>query len=167
MDQGDRSLKDIPIGERVFIDSNFFSYHLLNHRIYGAVCREFIEDIQDGEYCGFISPVVVSETIFNFIKAYIFKEYGIKPAEAISMIKVNPKVLSEISLDRPKELFEILNLLPIGKLEVEDALMMVNEYSLLTNDALNAAAMAANKIISIATNDGDFERIEGLKLWKP
>lgn len=99
MDQGDRSLKDISIGERVFIDSNILTYHLLNHRIHGAVCKEFKEGIQDGKYCGFISPVVVSETIFNFIKAYIFKEYGIKPAEAVSMIKVNPKVLSEISLE--------------------------------------------------------------------
>jgi predicted nucleic acid-binding protein len=35
----------------------------------------------------------------------------------------------------------------------------------LTNDAINAATMEINKINSIATNDRDFERVEGVKVW--
>ena len=89
------------------------------------------------------------------------------PSETASLIKSHPEVLKEISLDSPKELFDIFNLLNIGGLEVKEAFKIMSKYALLTNDSLNAATMKVNGISNIATNDKDFERIDGLKLWKP
>ncbi|NQE05570.1 hypothetical protein C5S32_06835 [ANME-1 cluster archaeon GoMg1] len=36
-----------------------------------------------------------SETLFNFIKANIVKDYGIKPKGVISFLKANPKAISK------------------------------------------------------------------------
>ena len=115
----------------------------------------------------FYFSIVISETLFNFIKAEIFKTFGVSPSETASLIKSHPEVLKEISLDSPKELFDIFNLLNIGGLEVKEAFKIMSKYALLTNDSLNAATMKVNGISNIATNDKDFERIDGLKLWKP
>ncbi|MGD0954649.1 MAG: PIN domain-containing protein [Methanotrichaceae archaeon] len=93
--------------------------------------------------------------------------YVCKPAEIASFIKGHPEVLGKIPLNRPKEIFDIFNLLPIGKLEVKETLEMVSKYALLTNDALNAATMKVNGITNIATNDNDFGRVDWLNIWKP
>jgi uncharacterized protein len=162
-----KNLKTLPAGERVLVDSNILTYHLLNHAVYGPTCRTFMQDVQNEKYYGFITPIVISETLFNFIKADIFRTYGAKPAEIASFIKGHPEVLGEIPLNKPKELFDIFNLLPIGKHEVKEALEMVSKYALLTNDALNAATMKVNGITNIATNDNDFGRVDWMNIWKP
>ncbi|NOR77012.1 MAG: PIN domain-containing protein [Methanophagales archaeon] len=41
------------------------------------------------------------------------------------------------------------------------------EYSLLSSDAYIASFARVYGITNIATNDGDFERVEWLKVWKP
>lgn len=41
------------------------------------------------------------------------------------------------------------------------------KYFLLSNDATHVATMKVHGIRDIATNDQDFERAEGIKVWKP
>ena len=36
----------------------------------------------------------------------------------------------------------------------------------MTNDSLNLDVMRSNQLYDIATNDGDFERVEDIKVWK-
>jgi hypothetical protein len=50
---GRSDLGTLPAGERVFVDSNILTYHLLNHRVYGTVCKQFMQDVQDDKYYGF------------------------------------------------------------------------------------------------------------------
>lgn len=154
-------------GERIFIDSNILTYHLLNHPAYGAACRNLIQTIQDGECQGFITLIVISETLFNFIKADIFRTYGARPGQVASLIKCHPEILRDISLDRPGELFDIFNILPIGKPETAEALQIMGKCGILVNDAHNVAAMKANRIFTAATNDRDFERVKDIKIWAP
>jgi len=154
-------------GERAFVDSNILTYHLLNHPVYGTACRNFIQDIQDGKYPGFITPIIISETLFNFIKADAFRMYGIRPGQVASFIKCNPEVLREISFDHLVELFDIFNIMPIGRPETAEALQIMGKYGILVNDALNIAAMKANRVFVAATNDRDFERVKDIKIWAP
>jgi predicted nucleic acid-binding protein len=64
-------------GEKVFTDSNILTYHLLNDPVHGKRCKAFIGRVENRDFEGFISPIIVSETLFNFIKANIVKEYRI------------------------------------------------------------------------------------------
>ena len=160
-----RTLANLPPGERILVDSNIITYHLLDYPTFGPICEKFLQDILDGEYHGFITPIIASETLFNFIKAYILKTYGAKGKDATALLKRDPKIIREISFDRPKEIFGIFDILPNGAVEVEESIEYVSRYALLTNDALNAATMKVNEIDSIATNDKDFERLAGVKVW--
>ena len=160
-----RTLANVPPGERILVDSNILTYHLLDYPTFGPICEKFLQDILDKKYQGFITPIIASETLFNFIKAYILMTYGAKGKDAAILLKHDPKILQEISFDRPKEIFGIFDILPNGAVEVEESIEYVSKYALLTNDALNAATMKVNKINSIATNDKDFERLTGVKVW--
>jgi len=158
-------LANLPRGERILVDSNILTYHLLDYPTFGPICEKFFQDILDEKYQGFITPLIASETLFNFIKAYILKTYGVKGKDVAILLKRDLKILQEISFDRPKEIFGIFNILDIGAAEVEKSFEYMSKYALLTNDALNAATMKVNKINSIATNDKDFDRLAGVKVW--
>lgn len=160
-----RILANLPQGERILVDSNILTYHLLDYPTYGPICEKFLQDILDGKYQGFITPIIASETLFNYIKAYILKTCGVKGKDLVILLKRDPKILQEIPLERPKEIFDIFNILDIGAVEVEKSFENVSKYALLTNDALNAATMKVNRINSIATNDKDFERLTDVKVW--
>jgi predicted nucleic acid-binding protein len=40
-------------------------------------------------------------------------------------------------------------------------------HLLMTNDSLNLHVMRSNQLHDIATNDGDFKRVEWVTVWKP
>ena len=49
----------------------------------------------------------------------------------------------------------------------KESLSIAKKYSLLAKDAYIASFARSYGITHIATNDGDFERIEWLNVWKP
>ena len=93
--------------------------------------------------------------------------YGTRPGQVALFVKCHPEILGDISLDRPGELFDIFNIMPIGRPETIEALQIMGKYGILVNDALNVAAMKANRIFTAATNDRDFERVKEIKIWAP
>jgi predicted nucleic acid-binding protein len=160
-------LSTLPSSERVFIDSNILTYHLLKDPIHGKRCKEFIGRAENDEFEGFISPIIVSETLFNFIKANIVKDYRIRPKEVVSFLKANPKVISKIDFGSASDLFEVFCILSISELDVEECYKVIKDHALLTNDAFHVATMKRYGITNIATNDPDFERVGWIKVWKP
>jgi hypothetical protein len=159
-------LSAIPSGEKAFVDSNILTYHLLNDPVYGERCKKFIKRRENREMEGFISPIIVSETLFNFIKANVVKNYGIKPRKVVSFLKAKPGVISKIDIGKATDLFRIFSILPISELEVEECYKAIKDHALLTNDAFHVATMKMQGIINIATNDPDFERVDWIKVWK-
>ncbi len=160
-------LSALPSSEKVFVDSNILTYHLFNDPVHGKRCKEFIGRAENDEFEGFISPIVVSETLFNFIKANIVKDYRIKPKEVVSFLKANPKIISKIDIRKSSDLFKIFSVLPISESEVEECYRAIKDHALLTNDAFHVATMKGHGITDIATNDPDFDRVEWLNVWKP
>ncbi|MBA7530508.1 tRNA(fMet)-specific endonuclease VapC [subsurface metagenome] len=161
------NLSALPTGEKIYIDSTILTYHLFNDPVHGKRCKEFIGRVENGEFEGFISPIIISETLFNFIKANIVKDYGIKPKEVVSFLKVKPTAISNIDIRKASDLFGIFCILPISELEVEACYKAIKDHALLTNDAFHVATMKGHGITNIATNDPDFERVGWLKVWKP
>jgi predicted nucleic acid-binding protein len=58
-------LSALPSDEKVFVDLNILTYHLLNDPAYGKRCREFIRRVENEEFEGFISPIIVSTSYFR------------------------------------------------------------------------------------------------------
>lgn len=95
---GPGNLRNIPEDEKVFIDSNILTYNLLNDSVYGCECNNFIKKIEEGRYYGFVSPMVISETLFNVIKAWAFKKHGIRPRDLPRVIKEHREILHDMPL---------------------------------------------------------------------
>ena len=164
---GPGNLQNIPEDEKVFIDSNILTYNLLNDSVYGHECNNFIKRIEEERYYGFVSPLVISETLFNVIKAWAFKEHGVRPRDLPRVVKEHPEILHDMPVDQTSELFDLFFVLSIGEAEVKESYKFINKYHLLTNDALNAATMKVNRIDNMATNDRDFFDIDWIKCWRP
>ena len=160
-------LSALPAGESIFIDSNILTYHLLNDPLYGTSCKEFVKKVESGEFEGVISPLVVSETLFNLIKASILKAHYLKPKEVVPFLKANPQAVSNVDLEPAMALFELFSIVPISESEVRACYRAITDYSLLTNDAFHVATMTQRELKNIATNDSDFERVEWIRIWKP
>ena len=50
---------------------------------------------------------------------------------------------------------------------MNDAVELSKRYGLFVSDATHVAIMKSKGIAHIATNDSDFERIDGIDIYKP
>ncbi len=164
------SLSKISDDSIVFIDSNILTYHLLGDEVFGDECGRFLLRIEAGRLIGVINSIVISEVLYNFIRAEVAEKYD-KGYRAVGRyIKENPKVLREVNPTPVNELLAMQNLFMLESSKdyvVNTIPMYISSYNLLSNDLIIASTMKENRITDIATNDSDFERIEGIKVWKP
>lgn len=164
-----RALKELPSGTFVFIDSNIFTYFLLDDRNYFLPCRDFLKRIENGEIIGFINNIVISETLFNYTVDRIAKKEGIDPGGVVRKTKTNPRLISKTDISEVKEIFSLSNLYlisPRPKVVIE-GLKKAHSKNLLSNDALHLLTLQSFELEDIATNDMDFKGIERLKIWRP
>ena len=70
---GIRSLSDVPDGSSIFVDTNVLIYHLLEDELYGVSCRDFLKRVETSSVVAFTSPIVASETLFIYLRAWIIQ----------------------------------------------------------------------------------------------
>ena len=90
--------------------------------------------------------------------------------DALKLIKEKPELISNMSM--VWENYSELKKYPITIFSIDDealntAVMLSRKYGILISDAVHASIMKINTVDNIATNDSDFERIEGITVWKP
>lgn len=158
----------IPKASFVFIDSNIFTYFLLRDADYFEKCSRFLKNVESGYFIGFINNIVVSETLFNFVKAEVCKNNELKSNEFIRFVKENPESVGEVDISDVIDVFTIANLNLVNvPTKLIPMLKDAHRKSLLSNDAFHLLTMEYLSIKDIVTNDGDFEKIAGIKVWKP
>jgi len=158
----------IPRASFIFIDSNIFTYFLLRDADFFEKCSRFLKNIESAYFIGFVNNIVVSETLFNFVKAEVCKNHGLKPSEFIRYVKENPKSIGEVDISDVIDIFTMpnLNLVDVPP-KLIPSLKDAHGKSLLSNDAFHLLTMEYLNIKDIVTNDADFEKIAGIKVWKP
>ena len=65
---------------------------------------------------------------------------------------------------------ELIKNFNLGLLEgslFPDFVVLSRRYSLMAADAIHLSMMRLNEVTNIATNNNDFERVEGITQWKP
>ena len=160
-------LEDIPDGEKVFIDSDIFTYLLVEDSRYIKSVNSFLKRIEQGKIIGFFNLTVFDETFFNFIKAKVIGMYGAKREGFNDLYKRNPDIVSEISPEPVLKIFQIDNLNLITLIRLSLVTKFSRKYSLLPADAINLAVMKTHNLINLASNDSDFERVDWINLYKP
>ena len=69
-----KTLDEVSSNMSIFVDTNILVYHLLEDELYGESCKNFLERVEEKEVTAFISPVVVSETLFIYIRSWIIRK---------------------------------------------------------------------------------------------
>lgn len=165
----EKGLTEVTSRTLIFVDSNIFTYFLLEDRRYFSRVNLFFERINNGEITGFVNDIVFTETLFNFVKAEVITSKNIKARDFIRVAKSHPNLIARVDISPVLELFELQNLflLNLPPEAISNIKEMHLRYGLLSNDAYHLLTMKCHDIADIATNDPDFERVEWITLWKP
>lgn len=165
----ERTLIDIGSKASTFVDSNIFTYFLLEDRRYFNTVKKFFERINTGEIFGFANNIVFTETLFNFVKAEVIYSENIIVRDFIKIAKLHPDIIAKVDVSPVLELLNLPNLymldLPSGT--ISDIKEIHSMYGLLSNDAYHLLTMKYYGITNITTNDSDFERVDWVNVWKP
>ena len=138
--------------EKIFIDTNVI-IDLLRGK---EKTVSFFKQVESGEIDGFTNRIVFLETIH----VYLILKTGKGPLN----LRKKPEIVKSADISPILEIFEILHILPIDKIEEKDIAEVITKYGLLPNDALIAATCKHYGIKKIATFDDDFKRIDFLEV---
>lgn len=154
----------------LFIDTNIFLYDLTDHPEFGYSTKNFLKNIELGIVEGKTSVIVLNELLHKLVIGEIAEKYKLKLSQVPAFIKQDSTILSNL---KSYELVNKIELIP--NLEIfsatKEIFSLAKSYmikcNLMTNDAIIAATCDVNGISNIATNDGDFDRVDFLVRWSP
>ncbi len=157
--------------KNAFIDTNIFLYTLKSNNKFSKACNSYISKVKYGELKGFLSPLVINELFYKLIMIEISETKKIDLTKSKVYIKENPEIIPRLkkSIKAIEEiyLYDGIEILNIGKQISKFSLELSKEYGLLPNDATHAATCKFYNIENIVTNDGDFQKVDFLNVYKP
>ena len=164
-----RALTSIERESKVFVDSNIFTYFLLEDERYFENVMSFFDKINDGVIVASVNIIVFTETLFNFVKAKVIIEENIRQKDFMKIVKAKPELIAKVDISPVLELFSLPNLvlLDLPPNFIDKIVDIHRRYGLLSNDAYHLLTMRYYGVNDIATNDSDFERVESLNVWMP
>ena len=118
-----------------------------------------VEKVVGGEWKGYITGTVASETIFIYLRlALDVSRYRLR--ELITKQDERVKSLLEEDVGPLLSLFNLIT----PETSVEELLDLIKSYGLLPNDALIVIAALKHGISTIVTFDEDFRRVPWLRV---
>lgn len=161
----------IPAGKTVFLDANIFLYEVFDHPNFGDGSYRILKDVEESILNGVTSTLVLDEVLFKMILMEASNKFQISLKDTVSFLKKNPKKipLLENSWKDIQRIQRIENLTIEGITPkiFESSVEIAKTNMLLMHDASHLAVMQSRGVIDIATNDADFDRIKGIKVWRP
>ena len=143
---------------KMFIDANIFIFTITENPKYIRSCEALLNSIRNNKIKAYTSVNVVEEVVYKIMMFELVEKYDKNP-EVVRELEKPWRVLNDI-----KNLMEILD---VTYDDLSESGNLSKKYSLLPNDALSVAVMKRNNIGIIASNDGDFERADGIEVWVP
>jgi len=162
-----RALRDLQEGSSIFVDTNILIYHLLDDELYGESCRDFLNRVEIGAVSALTSPIVASETLFIYLRAWVIQNKKIAPKRVLRYLKRHPAVLKDVDFHKPLALLGLLRLLPISSEIMTTSYDLMTRYQLLPADSIQAALIQQRHLTAFATRDDDFDHLAGLDIYKP
>lgn len=163
-------LSDLSAGSRVFVDANVMVYFFLQVEPFAEVCEAFFQRIANLEIEAFTGADVAATVVHRVMVAEVIAELGLDPRDAVNYLKSHPDVVKRLQWYRtiPSDIAQArVHILDVTYRELHGSKKYRADHGLLTADSVILAVMERYKLIHLATNDGDFERIPGVKVWMP
>ena len=161
-------LHEIEIGQRVFIDANIFVYHFSKDSRFNKSCRDFLLRIENSEVYGVTSAAVIMEATHRIMMSEASSIINIEVKNLPKYLKQHHDIVKQLTkhLIVPGKIASLgIETIPITSSLIEGSQVFKTRYGFLSNDALTLKVMEEHKIVAIASNDLDFERVEWLKLY--
>lgn len=158
--------------EHFFIDANIFIDYSLPNPKYGEAAADFLEKIELLEIKAVTTPLVLDEVSYIIL---MYKGSLILKTQDRQIIRdfiKRDRNISNLCYAVVEEFNEFLDglkglqIIPVNHDDYKQASILGKKFCLLPSDALHASVMRRNNIENIATRDGDFERVEGIKVWR-
>jgi predicted nucleic acid-binding protein len=161
------SLDGVPAGTRLFLDSPIFLYVFAGA---STECRTLLKRCEEHVVAGVTSVVVMAE-VCHRLMAMEAVDRGLMPRAAVGRrLRARPDVVRQLTASR--EYLKRIPLMGIGVLPLDVGLSMRAaevraKTGLLTNDSILVATMRDAGVTAMATADHDFDRVEGITVYRP
>jgi predicted nucleic acid-binding protein len=164
-------LSDLKNGSSILIDSNIFVYHFFSKSRYNPAASEFLERVEKEDIVGITLTSIIMETTHRMMileAAALFPD--IRPRDLVAYLKEHPERVKQLTDHQavPTEIasFNVQIISPDLDM-LKKSQEMKKRFGFLSNDALTLQVMEDHKIANLASNDGDFERVDFVNLYRP
>ncbi|HZU36698.1 MAG TPA: type II toxin-antitoxin system VapC family toxin [Gemmataceae bacterium] len=161
---------DLIAGDAVFIDANTFVYHFAPDPTWSGPCGQLIQRVQNQELSGYTSAAILGELAHRLMTIEAKARHGWTSGKVLQRLKKNPAIVQTLG-NSEAALTSIVGsrvrIIPIDSTLVVAAAGISRQTGLLSNDALMVAAMQANSLTKLASNDGDLDGIPGITRYAP
>jgi predicted nucleic acid-binding protein len=161
-----QDLNTVPNGSDVFIDANVFIYGLTAR---SAQCKTFLERCSREEVTGITLFECANDATHQFMKAEAV-EKGHCAGQAMKYLSQHPEIVRQLTdywANTQRLLALNVLFVPIELKIVAAAQPERVSAGLLTNDSIIIAAMRDFGVLSIATNDRQFDAVAGITVFSP
>ena len=160
-------LDEIPSGMECFIDANIFIYHFTG---ISEECSRFLRRCEEGSIEGVTATNVVLEVLHHLMMIEAVKRGLVTPANALRKLQRSPETVRELA-DYSSNVEKIpqmgIKILPFSWEIIMASQAIRSRYGLMVNDSLVVAIMKEKGIAALASNDGAFEKVEEISLYRP
>lgn len=161
------TLADLQNGDRLFIDANIFIYHFGGR---SPECKTFLERCARRELVGCTATVNLAEVLHRLMIAEAVEKGIVSRQTAVRKLRKNPEPVTQLTRyheNVSKILHMNITILDLTTEVVRESAEVRREEGLLTNDSFVVAHMREQRLTKLATANGDFDRIDGIEVYKP
>jgi uncharacterized protein len=160
----------IPDGVVCYLDATIFYYHLVDAPPLSDDCSDLLTRIERARMQGVTSSVAIAEATHKVMLAEVVQRHGVDHRGLIARLKRHPELLEGLT-NHQRVAATVRSLrLPVEAITLEilaRGAALSSQQRLLTNDALTLAVMEQLRVTALATNDDDFDAVEGITVFKP
>jgi predicted nucleic acid-binding protein len=161
---------DLVAGDSVFVDANILTYHFQPHPVWGRVCSDLLQRIENQELVGFTSTHLLSELSHRLMTIEASVQFGWPFAGIGNRLRSHPAQVQKLTALRQavdRILQSHVRVLAVAPSLISTAAAFSQQIGLLSNDALVVAVMQAHSLSKLASSDQDFDRVPWLTRYEP
>jgi predicted nucleic acid-binding protein len=161
---------DVPAGTTVFIDANILHYALVPTPPFSEHVYPLMDRLSAGEVTGVVSIQVLADAQHKTMMSLLAAQYNLPRSKLVGWAKKHPAEICALAgLTEAVQLLRsaAVRIVPLDDALLDEAARISTQYGLLTNDSLIVALIERHGITDLATNDDDFDRVPGIRVWKP
>lgn len=161
------TFSEIARGERLYIDANIFVYYFGRS---SNECAALIGRCERGEIEAYTGTHILLEAAHRLMMTEAVDKGLVTPGNVPGKLRRRPELASQLKehSDAVQHILDMgIEMLQVDAEVLEISANLRAQTGLLVNDSISLAMMQRQGIYAIATNDRDFQRIDGLEVHIP